>query len=240
MAIMAPFANASTANTGIARTPMFIEGATGVGSMYSLVHPNTANPGSSRLVVFDDDTLDFLTLRYTSVDLGVLDPQWVDDFDIVDERLPDWAVVVERRAWGRFYGVPTQFLIDGNVVADNTVFGNDGDGISVDEADGNIVEGNLVSGNDGDGVSLDDSERNSVGDNSMCDNGDDGISLYDADENAVEYNVLCENEDEAIQLKRSDDNFIQDNEDCFGGSITVECDSKSDDNTENNVPSECD
>jgi phosphate transport system permease protein len=42
---------------------------------------------------------------------------WVGDFEIVNEALPDWAVVVERRAWGRFYGIPTHFEIDGDVVA---------------------------------------------------------------------------------------------------------------------------
>jgi phosphate transport system permease protein len=43
--------------------------------------------------------------------------QWVSDFEVKQERMTDWAVLLERRAWGRFYGYPTQFLIDGNPVA---------------------------------------------------------------------------------------------------------------------------
>lgn len=43
--------------------------------------------------------------------------EWVDDVAVVRESRPDWAVLFERRAWGRFYGVPKEFRIDGNAVA---------------------------------------------------------------------------------------------------------------------------
>jgi phosphate ABC transporter permease subunit PstA len=33
--------------------------------------------------------------------------QWVADFEIAEEERPDWAVVVERTEWGRFYGFPS-------------------------------------------------------------------------------------------------------------------------------------
>jgi len=46
--------------------------------------------------------------------------QWMSDFAVVGERRADWAVVVERRAWGRFYGEPARFLIDGATVASAT------------------------------------------------------------------------------------------------------------------------
>jgi phosphate transport system permease protein len=42
---------------------------------------------------------------------------WVDGFAVVEERREEWALVLERRAWGRFYGYPKGFLIDGNEVA---------------------------------------------------------------------------------------------------------------------------
>jgi phosphate transport system permease protein len=42
---------------------------------------------------------------------------WVNDFEVKEERLADWALVLERKSWGRFYGEPAGFLIDGNVVA---------------------------------------------------------------------------------------------------------------------------
>jgi len=44
---------------------------------------------------------------------------WVSDFEIQSkgETLPKWAVVLERLTWGRFYGVPKAFLVDGKEVA---------------------------------------------------------------------------------------------------------------------------
>ncbi len=43
--------------------------------------------------------------------------EWVDDVTIVRESRPDWAALLERRAWGRFYGVPKEFHVDGTAVA---------------------------------------------------------------------------------------------------------------------------
>lgn len=43
--------------------------------------------------------------------------EWVTDSDIKNESRPEWALVLERRAWGRFYGVPAEFRIDGRPVA---------------------------------------------------------------------------------------------------------------------------
>lgn len=42
---------------------------------------------------------------------------WVSDFEVVAETRPEWALVVERLAWGRFYGVPRAFLVDGEARA---------------------------------------------------------------------------------------------------------------------------
>ncbi len=42
---------------------------------------------------------------------------WVSDFSVREEWRAEWAVLIERRAWGRFYGIPDEFLIDGNPVA---------------------------------------------------------------------------------------------------------------------------
>lgn len=44
---------------------------------------------------------------------------WVSDYEVApdSETLPEWAVVVERQAWGRFYGKPVAFKIDGEAVA---------------------------------------------------------------------------------------------------------------------------
>ncbi|HOW96627.1 MAG TPA: phosphate ABC transporter permease PstA [Kiritimatiellia bacterium] len=43
--------------------------------------------------------------------------QWVADSDIRAESRPEWALVVERTAWGRFYGAPQAFLLDGRAAA---------------------------------------------------------------------------------------------------------------------------
>jgi phosphate transport system permease protein len=43
--------------------------------------------------------------------------RWVADHQIDAEARPEWALTVERLAWGRFYGWPVALLVDGQVVA---------------------------------------------------------------------------------------------------------------------------
>jgi phosphate transport system permease protein len=43
--------------------------------------------------------------------------RWVDAFDVAAESRPEWALTVEREAWGRFYGVPKSFVVDGKPTA---------------------------------------------------------------------------------------------------------------------------
>src|SRR4029453_7721340 len=43
--------------------------------------------------------------------------QWVGDFEIASEARPEWAIVVERLTWGRFYGVPAAFSMHGEIKA---------------------------------------------------------------------------------------------------------------------------
>jgi len=44
--------------------------------------------------------------------------RWVEDFLISDRgvRKPEWALIFERTAWGRFYGVPVGFVVNGEIV----------------------------------------------------------------------------------------------------------------------------
>lgn len=42
---------------------------------------------------------------------------WVSDFEVASEERPEWALVVERLSWGRFYGVPAELRIDGAATA---------------------------------------------------------------------------------------------------------------------------
>ncbi len=45
--------------------------------------------------------------------------RWLSEFEIArnGKQCPRWALLLERRAWGRFYGIPTCFKIDGKDVA---------------------------------------------------------------------------------------------------------------------------
>ena len=43
---------------------------------------------------------------------------WVEDFALAERATPEWAVIFERLTWGRFYGEPTAFLVDGAATAE--------------------------------------------------------------------------------------------------------------------------
>ncbi|HUY92950.1 MAG TPA: ABC transporter permease subunit [Pirellulales bacterium] len=42
----------------------------------------------------------------------------VPDFFVASQEFPPWALVVERMTWGRFYGWPSAFVLDGKTVAE--------------------------------------------------------------------------------------------------------------------------
>ncbi|MCB9887226.1 MAG: phosphate ABC transporter permease PstA [Planctomycetes bacterium] len=42
---------------------------------------------------------------------------WVPDYLVAEESNPEWAVLIERQTWGRFYGFPAELRIDGKAVA---------------------------------------------------------------------------------------------------------------------------
>ena len=42
---------------------------------------------------------------------------WIPSFLASEVTEPEWALVLERQAWGRFYGVPRAFLVDGKETA---------------------------------------------------------------------------------------------------------------------------
>jgi ABC-type phosphate transport system permease subunit len=45
--------------------------------------------------------------------------RWIDEAAVIEDGrgFPEWAAVLERVEWGRFYGFPTRFTIDGETVA---------------------------------------------------------------------------------------------------------------------------
>jgi phosphate transport system permease protein len=57
-------------------------------------------------------------LRTANFDLTQTHHHWVSDFEVKEEREPEWALVIERfTSDGRFNGFPKAFLIDGKEVA---------------------------------------------------------------------------------------------------------------------------
>jgi phosphate transport system permease protein len=56
-------------------------------------------------------------VRTGNYDLTGTHYRWIDDCLVAEETQPEWMLVVERLAWGRFYGQPSAFLVDGREVA---------------------------------------------------------------------------------------------------------------------------
>lgn len=56
-------------------------------------------------------------IRTGNYDLTQTHFHWVSSFEISQETSPEWALVIERLSWGRFYGMPKAFLVDGKQVA---------------------------------------------------------------------------------------------------------------------------
>jgi phosphate transport system permease protein len=44
---------------------------------------------------------------------------WISDFDVAPggETRPEWAILIERQSWGRFYGTPKRLEVDGETAA---------------------------------------------------------------------------------------------------------------------------
>ncbi len=58
-----------------------------------------------------------MLVRVGNKDLTGITFRWLSDYEIAARSFPEWALVVERLAWGRFYGVPTALRIGGQVAA---------------------------------------------------------------------------------------------------------------------------
>jgi phosphate transport system permease protein len=56
-------------------------------------------------------------LRIGNFEITGVHFKWVSDFEVRSESYPEWALSVERSAWGRFYGFPKAFVRDGTTVA---------------------------------------------------------------------------------------------------------------------------
>jgi ABC-type phosphate transport system permease subunit len=56
-------------------------------------------------------------LRIGNRELTGINHIWISDFEVAEESGPEWGLVIERLAWGNFYGTPAAFLVDGKTVA---------------------------------------------------------------------------------------------------------------------------
>ncbi len=60
-------------------------------------------------------------IRTANFDLLGTHFTWISDFEVIPDSdvLPEWAVLVERMTWGRFYGFPSALEIKGEIIADD-------------------------------------------------------------------------------------------------------------------------
>jgi len=56
-------------------------------------------------------------LRTGNYDLNATHFQWINDALVTEETTPEWAMVLERQSWGRFYGEPKSLLVDDQAAA---------------------------------------------------------------------------------------------------------------------------
>ncbi|MFW5652580.1 MAG: ABC transporter permease subunit [Planctomycetota bacterium] len=81
-----------------------------------MVEPEYQNDVAARLEA-TDGILTRKLIRTGNFRLSGTRFDWVEDFRIPEDgtTIPEWAVLLERREWGRFYGIPAAFLIAGEV-----------------------------------------------------------------------------------------------------------------------------
>ncbi len=79
-------------------------------------------PGAAEAVRSEMDVSDGFVqrrlIRTGNFDITNTHFHWADDFNIETELSPEWALLLERFEWGRFYGYPEAFAIDGETVAE--------------------------------------------------------------------------------------------------------------------------
>jgi phosphate transport system permease protein len=75
--------------------------------------PENAREAALRSLEQNDGFARRRLLRTGNYDLTGTHFTWVSDFEIARESEPEWMLVVERRTWGRFYGVPESVTIHG-------------------------------------------------------------------------------------------------------------------------------
>lgn len=72
----------------------------------------------SGMTVRDEETQRRRLVRTGNFEITNEHFKWISDSEISVLSEPEWALVLERVEWGRFYGFPKRFEIDGKVVAE--------------------------------------------------------------------------------------------------------------------------
>ncbi|MFO7764880.1 MAG: phosphate ABC transporter permease PstA [Pelovirga sp.] len=80
--------------------------------------PESARLRAPQLLTANDGMSERVLVRTGNYELDNNHFTWVSDFTIAYTGYPEWFVVMERLTWGRFYGVPQEFHIDGDPVAE--------------------------------------------------------------------------------------------------------------------------
>jgi len=76
---------------------------------------------STREKLLANDGYTVRTLLYTgNYDLTGTRFQWVSDYEVNTWEYPEWALLIERRMDGNFYGMPVAFVRDGEVLTEST------------------------------------------------------------------------------------------------------------------------
>ncbi len=83
--------------------------------------PDAAAARARRTLAAEDGQAVRRLLRTGNFELTNEHFNWISNLEEAPagETRPDWAIVIEREAWGRFYGLPAAFLIDGRTVTED-------------------------------------------------------------------------------------------------------------------------
>jgi phosphate transport system permease protein len=79
--------------------------------------PADAAEDARELLVSQDGISRRELVRTGNYDLTNEHFAWVSDFEVSSRSFPEWGVLIERLTWGRFYGEPVAFLLEGEQVA---------------------------------------------------------------------------------------------------------------------------
>lgn len=99
----------------VTRTEQFTPDEAGLAE----VAPERLDEVRAELEAQDDGTALRRLIRTGNNELTGTHFHWVSEFRIERESRPEWALLLERREWGRFYGFPIGFEVDGEMIADS-------------------------------------------------------------------------------------------------------------------------